>query len=291
MRNCLKHSRVKDLVYIYINSRLLRHRRGPNPARWYRLNMIHSDNDLDGNDQDDDKDHNWHEGGDDIDNNDTKSMDFYNDNLDLGDSHSNGNDGGGDGDFTIFDFNEEVMILPNEARHVDHEGSIEGPSFGSLSAKQGFWHEHNVAMVAPTATASLSASTSELHLQPQSQHRPLTQSIANISMLVVPHEIAVGSTLVATHNILRNVGREASCCLPIPSASISPPRGQFTGKGGVGLEVVSRGTSVKGTEVRGVGFGGGCRARDATTINDASTSQNESQSVPCGNATNDSTRN
>ena len=39
------------------------------------------------------------------------------------------------------------------------------------------------------------------------------------------------------------------------------------------------------------GVGGGSRARDATKINDVSTSQNENQYVPRGNASNDSTRN
>ena len=75
-------------------------------------------------------------------------MDFDIDNLDSDDSHSNDNDGGGDGDFAIFDFNEEVIICPNEAKHVHHEGSIEGPPFGNLSAKQGLRRDHNVAMVA-----------------------------------------------------------------------------------------------------------------------------------------------
>ena len=75
-------------------------------------------------------------------------MDFDIDNLDSDDFHSDGNDGGADGDVAIFDFNEEVMTCPNEVRHVDHENSIEGPSFGSLSAKQGLWRNYNVAMVA-----------------------------------------------------------------------------------------------------------------------------------------------
>ena len=75
-------------------------------------------------------------------------MDFDIDNLDSDDSHSDGNNGGGDEDFAIFDFNEEVMIRPIEARHVDHEGPIEGTSFGSLSAKQGLWRDHNVATIA-----------------------------------------------------------------------------------------------------------------------------------------------
>ena len=99
--------------------------------------MVHSDDDLDGDDQDDNTYWDPHEGSDDIDNNDIKPMDFDIDDLDSDDSHSDGNDGGGDGDYMIFDFNEEVKIRPNEARHIDHECPIERPSFGSLSAKQG----------------------------------------------------------------------------------------------------------------------------------------------------------
>ena len=147
VRNCLKHSRDEDLVYIYTNSRLLRHHKGPTPTQRYRLNMVHSNDDLYGDDQDDDEDQDPHKGGDDIDNNDIESIDFDINNLDSDDSHSDGNDDGGDGNFAIFDFNEEVMICPNEARHVHHEGPIEGPPFGSLSAEQGLWHDHNVATV------------------------------------------------------------------------------------------------------------------------------------------------
>ena len=262
-------------------------------------------------------------------------MDFDIDNLDLDDSHSDGNNGGGDGDFTIFDFNHEVMICPNEARHIHHEGPIEGPPFGSLSTKQGLRRDHNVATVAigtvqsdvgsshplndflcfgqrhdgddaprinelvsvlhdiiptaihikianasfesnhpiqiealhvpepntaPTPTIVGSALTSKLHSQPQSQHYFLTQSIANTSSLVVPHEIRVGATLVATRNILRNVGREASRYPPTPSTSISLPRGQSTGRSGVGVgvgvgigvEILNRRTFVRGTETRGL---------------------------------------
>ena len=211
--------------------------------------MVHSDNDLDGDDQDDDKDQDPHEGDDDIDNNDIDPMDFDIDNLDSDDSHSNGNDGSDDGNFAIFDFNEKVMICSNEARHIHHEGPIERQPFGSLSPEQGLWRNHNVATVAieivqsdvgasqplnnslyfgqrhdsddaprinkpvfvlydivpttiyiettnasfesnhliqiealhvpepntaPTPATVGSASTSELHSQPQSQHRPLT---------------------------------------------------------------------------------------------------------------------
>ena len=101
VRNHLKHSRAVDLIYIYTNSRLFRHRRGPNPAQWYGLNMFHSNDDLDGDDQNDDEDQDLHERGDDIDNNDIESMDFDIDNLDSNNSHSDDNDGGGDEDFAI----------------------------------------------------------------------------------------------------------------------------------------------------------------------------------------------
>ena len=43
LRNRLHPSRAEDLVYIYTNSRLLRHRRGPNPIQWYGIHQIHSD--------------------------------------------------------------------------------------------------------------------------------------------------------------------------------------------------------------------------------------------------------
>ena len=184
-------------------------------------------------------------------------------------------------DFAIFDFNEDVMIRPSEARHVHHKGPIDGPSFGILSAKQGVRRDHTVAMVAtgtvesdvsasqplndslrssqrhagddaphinepvtvvhdivpttihietanalsesnhpiqiealhvpepctaPTPTTLESASTSKLHSHPQFQHRLLIQSIVSSSPLVVPHELRVGATLVATRNQLRSVG-------------------------------------------------------------------------------------
>ena len=63
------------------------------------------------------------------------------------------------------------------------------------------------------------------------------------------------------------------------------------GRGEIGVEVLSRRTSARGTGTRGLGLGGGSRARDATIIYDAGTSQNKSQTVPCGNAPNESTTN
>ena len=148
VRNRLKHSRAEDLVYIYTNIRLLRHYRGPTPAQWYGLNMIHSDDDLDGDDQDDAEDQDPHEEGDDIDNNDIEPMDFDENAPDFDDSHSDGNDDGGDGDFAIYDFNEDVMIRPSETRHVHHEGPIDGAPFGILSTKQGVQRDHTIATVA-----------------------------------------------------------------------------------------------------------------------------------------------
>ena len=144
---------------------------------------------------------------------------------------------------------------------------------------------------APTPTTLGSASTSELHSHAQSQHRPLTRSIASSSLLVVPRELRVGATLVAIRNQLRSVGREARRRPPMASTLIPIPRGQFTERGEVGVEALSRRTFVRGIGTRGLGLGGGSRARDANTIYDAGTNQNESQSVPCRNAPNESTTN
>ena len=144
VRNRLKHSRVEDLVYIYTNSRLLKHRRGPTPVQWYGLNTVHSDDDLDGDDQDDAKDQDLHEEGDDIDNNDVEPMDFDENSLDSDDSHSDGNDDGGDGDFAIYDFSKDIMIRSSEARHVHHEGPIDGAPFEVLSTEQGVRRDHGI---------------------------------------------------------------------------------------------------------------------------------------------------
>ena len=75
------------------------------------------------------------------------------------------------------------------------------------------------------------------------------------------------------------------------STSIPIPRGQFTGRGEVRVEALSRRTSVQGIGTRRLGLGCGSRARDANTIYDAGTSQIESQSGPRGNALNESTTN
>ena len=262
------------------------------------MKTVHSDDDLDGDDQDDDEDQDPDEEVDDIDNNDVKPMDFDENTLDSDNSHSDGNDNGGDGDFAIFDFNEDVMIHPSEARHVHHEGPIDGASFGILSTEQSVRRDHTIATVAtgtvesdvgashplnnslrssehhagddaphinepvtalhdivpttihieianaspesnhpiqieafhvpeprtaPTPTTLGSASTSKLHSHPQSQHRPLTRSIANSSPLVVSHELRVGAKLVATRNQLRSVGREATRCPLAASTSIPLP--------------------------------------------------------------------
>ena len=140
---------------------------------------------------------------------------------------------------------------------------------------------------APTPTTLGSASTFELHSHSQSQHCPLTRSIASTSPLVVPHELRVDATLVATRNQLRSVGREATRHLPAASTLIPLPRGQSTGR----VEVLSRCACVRGTGTRDLGLGDRSKAKDATTINDAGTSQNKNQSIPCGNAPNESTTN
>ena len=250
-------------------------------------------------------------------------MDFDENSLDLDDSHSDGNDDGGDGDFAIYDFNEDVMIRSSEARYVHHEGPIDGAPSEVLSTEQGVWRDHTIPTVAtgtvesdvgasqplndslrsdehhagddaphidepvialhdtvpttiqiettnaspesnhpiqiealhvpeprtaPIPTTLGSASISELHSHPQSQHRPFTRSIASSSSLVISRELRVGATLVTTRNQLRSVGQKATRRPPVASTSIPIPRDQlrflFTGRGEVEVEALSRRTSV-----------------------------------------------
>ena len=101
IRNRLQPSRVEDLVYIYTNSRLLRHRRGPNPIQWYGIHQIHS-NDESGGEAPDGDDPDGHP---DIDanmaNNDDIGGDAHGfDTSDSSDTASSGDDsdsGGGGG--------------------------------------------------------------------------------------------------------------------------------------------------------------------------------------------------
>ena len=145
-RNRLKHSCTEDLVYIYTNSRLLRHYRGPKPAQWYGLNEVHSYDDLDGEDDDDiDLDQNIR--GDNVDDDGIDNIDFNLDDIDLENHDSDDDhDYDDDGNLGVFDFGERDVLCHKKARHVDHEGSIGGPSSGSLFAEQGLWPDHNVAM-------------------------------------------------------------------------------------------------------------------------------------------------
>ena len=48
VHNRLQPSCTEDLIYIYTNSTLLSHRRGPNPVQWYGIHQIHSNDELDG---------------------------------------------------------------------------------------------------------------------------------------------------------------------------------------------------------------------------------------------------
>ena len=137
--NCLKHIRAKDLVYIYTNSRLLRHRRDPKPAQWYRLNKVHSDDDLDGEDDNDV----------DLDQNDKGDIvDDYDIDLENHDSDDDDDDDDYDGDenLGVFDFDEGDIVRHNEARHEDHDGSIGRPSCASLFGGQGPRPHHNVVV-------------------------------------------------------------------------------------------------------------------------------------------------
>ena len=145
-RNCLKHSHAEDLVYIYINIMFLQHRRGPKPAQWYGLNEVHSNDDLDGED-DDDVDLDRNDRGDNVDDNGIDNIDFDLDDIDSEKHDSDDDDDyDGDGNLEVFDFDKGDVLRHNEARHEDHEGSIGGPSSASLFGGKGPWLDHNVAM-------------------------------------------------------------------------------------------------------------------------------------------------
>ena len=147
-------------------------------------------------------------------------MDFDIDSLDSNDSHSGGNHGGGDRDFAIFDFNEEVMIRTNEARHVHHEGPIEGPPFGSCSAEQGFWHDYNVATVAIVTVQSNVGASQPLNyfLYFNQRHDGNDAPCTNESMLVL-HDIV----LTAIHIETANASFESSHPIQIEALHVPEP--------------------------------------------------------------------
>ena len=92
-RNHLQPSRAEDLVYIYTNSKLLRHQRGSNPIQWYGIHQIHSDDESDGEapDGDDPGGHPDIDANMD-DNNDIGGNAHGFDTIDSSDSASDGND-------------------------------------------------------------------------------------------------------------------------------------------------------------------------------------------------------
>ena len=119
-RNRLKHSRAEDLVYIYTNSRLIRHRRDPRPVEWYELNEVHSDDDYDEeNDNEDDVDPNNRAGNDDDNNVDDNDFDW--DDLDLENHDSkDDDDNGSDENLGVFNFDEADVPHHNDGMHDDH---------------------------------------------------------------------------------------------------------------------------------------------------------------------------
>jgi hypothetical protein len=143
--NCLKHNRADDLVYVYANTRFIRHRKGPRIAQWYGLNQVHLDDDFDGEDPD----------GEDIDR--ALQDDIYDGHGgngafddDTDSRHDSGHDGGGD--TRIYNFNEETT----ERSHAHTSGTTTigidapGPSFARLNTEEGLGDRQGV----PTAANS-----------------------------------------------------------------------------------------------------------------------------------------
>jgi hypothetical protein len=139
--NRLKHNRANDLVYVYANTRLIRHKRGPRIAQWYGLNQVHSDDDSDGEDPDgEDIDRVLQDDIDDGHGGNGASDDVWDGNDSDGDTdsrHDSGHDRGRD--TTIYDFNEETT----ERSHAHTSGTTTtridalGPSFARLNTEEG----------------------------------------------------------------------------------------------------------------------------------------------------------
>jgi hypothetical protein len=151
----------------------------------------------------------------------------------------------GGGDNVLF-ANELTYAQQDPLPDTVHSESMDG-SFISNHRREG--QTPNVAEMPITRFHALQgiASTSTVQMHPQRQYRPITRSIAKTSRLDVSCATIVGATLVAIHNVSRNVAIEAprreSVCrhvvqnvpIAIPPASISLPQSQSNGRGGLGV--------------------------------------------------------
>jgi hypothetical protein len=151
VHNYLKYNKADDLVYVYANTRLIRHKKGPRIAQWYGLNQVYSDDDSDGKDPDgEDIDHALQDDIDDGHGGNGTSNDAWDGNDSDGDTdsrHDSGHDGGGD--TRIYDFNEET--IERSHAHISRTTTTgidaPGPSFARLNIEEGLGNRQGV----PTA--------------------------------------------------------------------------------------------------------------------------------------------
>jgi hypothetical protein len=110
------------------------------------LNEVHSDDDLDKEDDNkDDVDPNDRAGNDD--DNNVDDIDFDWDDFDSKNHDSeDDDDNGSDENLGVFDFDEADVLHHNDGMNDDHEGSIRGQPFEILHAGQDFCSDHNIAM-------------------------------------------------------------------------------------------------------------------------------------------------
>jgi hypothetical protein len=152
VRNRLKHNRADDLVYVYANTRLIRHKRGPRIAQWYGLNQVHSDDDFDGKDPDgEDIDRVLQDDIDDGHGGNGASDDAWDGNDSEGDidsRHDSGHDEGGD--TIIYDFNEETTEISHAHTSRTTTTGIDAPcpSFARLNSEEGLGDRQGVPPVA-----------------------------------------------------------------------------------------------------------------------------------------------
>ena len=143
VHNRLQPNPTEDLVYIYMNSKLLRHRRGPNSIQWYGIHQIQSDDELDGEALDGDDSGGHPDFDANMADNDNIGVDAHGfDNIDLSDSASNGDDSDFEGGGGSREYN-------GVGSKFDGGGGGGGDDFGVFNFCEGEDQPHATAPIPP----------------------------------------------------------------------------------------------------------------------------------------------
>ena len=148
-------------------------------------------------------------------------MDFDENALNSDNSHSDGNDDGGDGDFAIYDFNEDVMIRPSEARHVHHEGPIDGAPFEVLSTEQGVRRDHTIPTIAIGTVESHAGASQPLNDSRHSSEHHAGDDAPHIDEpMIALHDTVPTTVYIET----ANTSPESNHPIQIKALHVSEPR-------------------------------------------------------------------